>query len=137
MNKNLFNYDDETTDIVEAEVTKVFKPKPPKKQKKLTVVEMTYDKIQKEQCCADCGYKEITKILVCHHLVPGTQQSRPGRRGRTVIPSVCGCVLTVMLRDITINLLTKLSGTTTILDEPFTPLLPQKNFEAYGVIKVF
>ena len=86
MNKNLFNYDDETVDTLQAEEPAVAKPKPPKKQKKLTVVEMTYDKIQKEQCCADCGYKEITKILVCHHLVPGTQQSRPGRRGRTISP---------------------------------------------------
>ena len=86
MNKNLFNYDDETTDIVEAEVTKVFKPKPPKKQRKLSVVEMTYDKIQKEQCCADCGYKEITKILVCHHLVLGNVKPRTGRRGRTISP---------------------------------------------------
>jgi hypothetical protein len=42
-----------------------------------------------------------------------------------------------MPRDIIINLLEKLNGITTILDEPFTPLCPQKNFEAYGVFKVF
>jgi hypothetical protein len=86
MNKNLFNYDDETIETLQAEEPNVTKPKPPKKQKKLTVVEMTYDKIQKEQCCVDCGYNEIPKILVCHHLIPGTNKSKPGRRGTTVSP---------------------------------------------------
>jgi hypothetical protein len=88
MNKNLFNYDDETLETIQADdgKAKVAKPTPPKKQKKPSVVEMTYDKIQKEQCCADCGYKEITKILVCHHLVPGTVRQRSGRAGRTMSP---------------------------------------------------
>ena len=86
MNKNLFNYDDETIETLQAEEPSVAKPKPPKKQKKLTVVQSTYDKIQKEQCCADCGYKEIPKILVSHHLVLGNVKPRTGRRGRTMSP---------------------------------------------------
>jgi hypothetical protein len=62
------------------------KPKKPRKPKKLNLVQKTYDSIQANSCCFDCGWKKITKLLEFHHTVVGNEKHKPYRRGKTKSP---------------------------------------------------
>jgi len=56
------------------------------RQKKI-LIRQIYDQIRDSQCCFDCGYDKIPKILEFHHLTDSDKDDNP-RKKNTIVKMV-------------------------------------------------